>query len=129
MVFLRPVVMRDAATANKLSLDRYELIRSFQKDQQPNPSLLVPINDPPVIPPLRRVEEGNAQLSAPQSSPGTAAGALAKPRRPEVVGSPSPSSEPAPTVPVVVPVLVPAATAASAPMQPIPAAPQTTPIK
>ena len=116
MVFLRPVVMRDAATANKLSLERYELIRSFQKDQQPNPSLLVPINDPPVIPPLQRIEEGNAQLSAPQSSPGTAPSALAKPRRPEAG-----ASEPAPTVPVVVPILVPVpSTPASAPATPRP---------
>jgi len=102
MVFLRPQVMRDAESANKLSLDRYELIRSFQKDQQPAKSLLVPINDPPVIPPLRKVEEG-AGLSAPQSSPGTDRGPGARPT-PAVPAS----SEPAPTVPVIVPVLVPA---------------------
>jgi len=87
MVFLRPVVMRDAATANKLSLDRYELIRSFQKDQQPPKSALVPINDPPVIPPLRRVEEGAADLSAPPSSPGTDQGPIQRPK-------PAPSSQP-----------------------------------
>ena len=51
MVFLRPVVMRDADTANRLSLDRYEQMRGFQKDMQPKPSVLVPINDSPVIPP------------------------------------------------------------------------------
>ena len=102
MVFLRPVVMRDASTANKLSLDRYDLIRSFQKDQQPPKSVLVPINDPPVIPPLRKVEEG-ANLSAPQSSPGTAQGPVARPKPAAAA-----SSEPAPTVPVIVPVLVPA---------------------
>ena len=102
MVFLRPVVMRDASTANKLSLDRYDLIRSFQKDQQPPKSVLVPINDPPVIPPLRKVEEG-ADLSAPQSSPGTAQGPVARPKPAAAA-----SSEPAPTVPVIVPVLVPA---------------------
>ena len=86
MVFLRPVVMRDAATANKLSLDRYDLIRSFQKDQQPPKSVLVPINDPPVIPPLRRVEEG-ADLSAPPSSPGTDQGPIPRPK-------PAPSPQP-----------------------------------
>ena len=110
MVFLRPVVMRDAATANKLSLDRYEIIRSYQKDQQPPKSVLIPINDPPVIPPLRRVEEGSADLSAPPSSPGTARGAIA---RPKPQGE---ANEPAPTVPVIVPVLVPMPSgAASAP--------------
>jgi general secretion pathway protein D len=54
MVFLRPVVLRDAGSADKLSLDRYDLIRAQQKDTQPAPSLLVPINDAPVVPPLRR---------------------------------------------------------------------------
>ena len=53
MVFLRPVVLRDAGSADKLSLDRYDLIRAQQKDAQPAPSLLVPINDAPVVPPLR----------------------------------------------------------------------------
>ncbi|MEO7055377.1 MAG: type II secretion system secretin GspD [Caldimonas sp.] len=108
MVFLRPVVMRDAATANKLSLDRYELIRSFQKDQQPPKSVLVPINDSPVVPPLRRVEQG-ADLSAAQTSPGTTPGPIARPK-PAAPGSSDPASTPAlpaPTVPVIVPVLVP----------------------
>ena len=35
MVFLRPVVMRDAAAADRISLDRYDLIRAQQKDAQP----------------------------------------------------------------------------------------------
>ncbi|MDQ6628394.1 MAG: type II secretion system secretin GspD, partial [Pseudomonadota bacterium] len=97
MVFLRPVVMRDADTANRLSLDRYEQIRGFQKDMQPSRSLLVPINDSPVIPPMRGIDDAARPLAAPQSSPGTAPGALkgAKPM-------PSESSPP-----VVVPVIVP----------------------
>ena len=53
MVFLRPTVMRDAASANRLSLDRYDVIRSQQKDSQPAPNFLLPINDSPVAPPLR----------------------------------------------------------------------------
>ena len=51
MVFLRPVVLRDAEASNKLTLDRYDLIRTQQKDAQPTPSLLMPINDSPVLPP------------------------------------------------------------------------------
>src|SRR4029079_5762702 len=62
MVFLRPVVMRDAETTNKLSLDRYEQIRGFQKEMQPTPSVLVPINESPVIPPMRRVDEAGRPL-------------------------------------------------------------------
>jgi len=53
MVFLRPVVLRDAASTDKLSLDRYDLIRAQQKDSQPDRSLVMPINESPVLPPMR----------------------------------------------------------------------------
>ena len=53
MVFLRPVIMRDAEAASRMSLDRYDLIRAMQKDAQPAPSLVMPINDSPVLPPQR----------------------------------------------------------------------------
>ena len=53
MVFLRPVVLRDAESANRLSVDRYEQIRGEQKASQPEPSLVMPINESPVLPPLR----------------------------------------------------------------------------
>ncbi len=89
MVFLRPVVMRDAESTNKLSLDRYELIRAQQKDSQPIPSVVVPINDAPVIPPLqlplvispptRPPEVAPAPLAVPPSSPGTDPNPLARP--------------------------------------------------
>ncbi len=67
MVFLRPVVMRDAASADKLSLDRYDLIRAQQKDAQPTSSFLVPINEAPVVPPLRP-EPGAASAPAAAAS-------------------------------------------------------------
>lgn len=54
MVFLRPVVVRDAAATDVLSLDRYDLMRSSQQRAQPRPSTLVPINDSPVLPPSER---------------------------------------------------------------------------
>ncbi len=53
MIFLRPTVLRSAETANTLSLDRYDLIRAQQKDGQPVPSSVLPINESPVMPPLR----------------------------------------------------------------------------
>jgi general secretion pathway protein D len=53
MVFLRPIVMRTPEDANKLSLDRYDIIRSQQKDIQPSRNPLLPINDTPAMPPLR----------------------------------------------------------------------------
>jgi general secretion pathway protein D len=54
MVFLRPVVVRDAAQADELSLDRYELMRGKQEALQPEPSQVVPINAAPVMPPVTR---------------------------------------------------------------------------
>jgi general secretion pathway protein D len=50
MVFLRPVVVRDARDSDRLSLDRYDMMRSGLRDNQPVPSSLVPINDSPLLP-------------------------------------------------------------------------------
>jgi general secretion pathway protein D len=52
MVFLRPVVVRDAAATERLSVDRYESMRSGQKETQPVPSTLVPINEAAQLPAL-----------------------------------------------------------------------------
>ncbi len=51
MLFLRPVIVRDAASTESLSLDRYELMRAGQKDTQPTPSSILNINEAPVLPP------------------------------------------------------------------------------
>jgi general secretion pathway protein D len=50
MVFLRPVVVRDAAASDQLSLDRYELMRALQQRTQPRESSVVPVNEAPVLP-------------------------------------------------------------------------------
>ncbi len=81
MVFLRPVIMRTAESANNLSLDRYDRMRAQQLGAQPKPSVLVPINESPVLPPLRAVQPAHpassasapepVPLSVPPSSPGT----------------------------------------------------------
>ncbi len=52
MVFLRPVVLRDADSANRFSIDRYDQIRGLQQSGQPTPSRLLPINQAPVMPAL-----------------------------------------------------------------------------
>ena len=52
MVFLRPVVMRDAAATDKLSMDRYEQMRGTQINEQPLPSTVVPVDGAAVIPEL-----------------------------------------------------------------------------
>jgi len=53
MVFLRPVVMRDQAASNKVSLDRYDYIRAQQLENQPPRSSILGINESPVLPQLR----------------------------------------------------------------------------
>jgi general secretion pathway protein D len=70
MVFLRPVVVRDAAATDRLSLDRYDLMSSGLKEAQPVPSQLVPINEAPLLPELK------VPLTA---RPASAPAALAKP--------------------------------------------------
>jgi general secretion pathway protein D len=56
MVFLRPVVVRDAVQSDVLSLDRYDLMRGKQEAAQPRSSIVVPVNEAPVLPPLRPPE-------------------------------------------------------------------------
>ncbi len=49
MVFLRPVVMRDADATRQVSLDRYDMMRGLQINSQPEHSNTVPINDAPIM--------------------------------------------------------------------------------
>jgi general secretion pathway protein D len=63
MVFLRPVVLRDAESSRRLSEERYEQIRGEQKSSQPEPSLVMPINQSPVLPALREFAD---RLDQPQ---------------------------------------------------------------
>ena len=50
MVFLRPVVVRDAAGSEALSAARYDQMRRAQTEAQPVPSSTIPINQAPVLP-------------------------------------------------------------------------------
>ncbi|NVO04834.1 MAG: type II secretion system secretin GspD [Rhodoferax sp.] len=54
MVFLRPVVIRDASGSDALSVSRYEQMRGVQQNTTPEPSSVMPINEVPVIPELVR---------------------------------------------------------------------------
>ena len=69
MVFLRPIVVRDAARSDELSLDRYDLMRGKQEAAQPQSSVVVPVNAAPVLPPLRRLEAPAATAPAPAAVP------------------------------------------------------------
>ncbi|HEY0822158.1 MAG TPA: type II secretion system secretin GspD, partial [Ramlibacter sp.] len=55
MVFLRPVVIRDTATSDAVSIDRYDLMRTKQQNAQPVPSVLVPVNQAPIAPEITTV--------------------------------------------------------------------------
>ena len=52
MVFLRPVIVRDAAATESYSLDRYDMMRAAQQGSQPKPSSVLQINEAPVMPPV-----------------------------------------------------------------------------
>ncbi|QTD46220.1 type II secretion system secretin GspD [Ottowia testudinis] len=53
MVFLRPVIVRDAAAAESFSLDRYDMMRAAQQGNQPRPSIMLNnVGEAPVMPPV-----------------------------------------------------------------------------
>ena len=58
MVFLRPVVVRDANASQQLSMDRYDLMRGVQVANQPEHSNTVPINDSAVMTPMQQQTVG-----------------------------------------------------------------------
>jgi len=91
-VFLRPVVVRDASSTESLSMDRYDLMRSAQRDAQPKSNALVPVNEAPVLPPIRPAS----------AAPGTAP-AFPPPLLPPV--SPQPAAPPAAKPPSDTPAL------------------------
>ncbi len=64
MVFLRPVVLRDAGATESFTMDRYDLMRGTQQDGQPLSRELVPVNQAPVLPATRA-----AAPAAPAASP------------------------------------------------------------
>ncbi len=64
MVFLRPVVVRDAAASDALLIDRYESIRALQQQVQPSSStVLGTVPSAPVLPSLR-IERSTAPQTA-----------------------------------------------------------------
>lgn len=52
MVFLRPVVIRSADQGQALSVNRYDMIRAVQQNNQPRQSRLLGINESAVLPPV-----------------------------------------------------------------------------
>ena len=77
MVFLRPIVMRDADAANKFSVDRYDQIRASQQQTQPAPSVVVPINEATVLPPGPKGPAPTIPMTPEQNAPGSPGNPLA----------------------------------------------------
>ncbi|MBY0463665.1 MAG: type II secretion system protein GspD, partial [Burkholderiales bacterium] len=50
MVFLRPVVVRDARQTETLAQDRYDIMRTLQQRAQPEQNRILGINEAPVLP-------------------------------------------------------------------------------
>ncbi len=60
MVFLRPMVIRNQDDSNRLTMDRYDLMRATQQTAgQPRQSVVQPINEAPVTAPLPAPEPGS----------------------------------------------------------------------
>ena len=70
MVFLRPVVVRDAPSVEQLSMDRYDLMRAGQLAAQPRESSVLRINDAAVLPqqPAPRIQD-NPTATTPKTRP------------------------------------------------------------
>jgi general secretion pathway protein D len=60
-------VVRDSQTSDRLSMDRYELMRSGLQAAQPAPSSLAPINEAPLLPALPAGRP--AAVAAPKAQP------------------------------------------------------------
>jgi len=53
MMFLRPVVVRDGESTERLSLDRYDYLRRKEIEAQPKPNAVMQINESALLPALR----------------------------------------------------------------------------
>jgi general secretion pathway protein D len=101
MVFLRPVVMRDQATSNRISLDRYDFIRAQQEENQPPQSTILRINESPTLPQIRPNDVGPNGAPRPLGDTSPPAPPIA-PSQPASVPQPAPAPAPEP-IPTPVP--------------------------
>jgi len=62
VVFLRPLVMRDEAATDELSLDRYDYIRARQRELPLDVHKVLPEDDAPELPPASTRERGTAPV-------------------------------------------------------------------
>ncbi|MBC5785038.1 type II secretion system secretin GspD [Ramlibacter sp. USB13] len=66
MVFLRPVIVRDANDTDALSIDRYNLMRAKQQNVQPAPSMLLRgVEGAPISPEIAAPPPSNPNINSP----------------------------------------------------------------
>ncbi|HMN76238.1 MAG TPA: type II secretion system secretin GspD [Burkholderiaceae bacterium] len=97
MVFLRPMVIRNQDDSNRLTMDRYDLMRATQQTAgQPRQSVVMPINEAPVTAPLPAPEPGSpfksGNVPAPLSLESSAQRGAAS--APAAAATPPPSAPP-----------------------------------
>jgi len=120
MVFLRPVVVRDAAASDALMVDRYEAIRALQQQAQPSSGgILGSVKGAPILPPLERSTPPASGADTAPAAPTSATPAAPVPMAPVVpapaLAPPSPAAAPLATPMALPPAAAPTPTAASAP--------------
>ncbi|MFM7704675.1 MAG: secretin N-terminal domain-containing protein, partial [Rubrivivax sp.] len=98
MVFLRPSVLRDGVSGERLTIDRYDLIRAQQQAAQPSDNPLLPITGNPALPPLNSPSNGP---TSPAATP--AATPAASPSGSPSATSTAPPPANAPAAPAQVP--------------------------
>jgi general secretion pathway protein D len=132
MLFLRPIVLRDQADSDRLTVNRYDAIREQQQSLTPTESHVMRVNDSPVIPrvnPDTRVdpnappntEPGSVPMLTPQPATPLRPSPSTPPARVFLPPAVQPPPEPTPTPPANPPANAPAGAspgAASAPGQP-----------
>ena len=79
MIFLRPTVLRDAESANRLSLDRYDLIRASQRSQQSGTAATLPDASSPLLTPLPASAPTSGGPAAPMPPLGASTPAVGRP--------------------------------------------------
>jgi general secretion pathway protein D len=73
MVFLRPIVVRDAQVSDALMLDRYEAIRALQQNTQPEDRVMLRgVSEAPVLPAIRGDAGAQPRMLTSQPQAGTA---------------------------------------------------------
>jgi len=94
MLFLRPLVIRTQADADKLTMNRYDAIRAQQQSAQPDHSYVMRINDAPVAPAMR--PDTRPVPVVPQEEPGGGVRLIDAPPLPDLHSTPV---APAPSAP------------------------------